>query len=68
MKHTQRSKKAAGDPQETLQITVPQSTKRSLKVRAAESGEPMRLIILKALLEAGISVPNEELHDRRKSK
>jgi hypothetical protein len=68
MKLARQSRKLAGDPQETLQITVPQSTKRSLKVRAAESGEPMRLIILKALLEAGISVPSEELHDRRKSK
>lgn len=60
--------KGAVEPQETLQITVPRSTKRSLKVAAAQSGEPMRLIILKALLAVGISVPKEELHDRRKTK
>lgn len=60
--------KGAVEPQETLQITVPRSTKRSLKVAAAQSGEPMRLIILKALLAVGISVPKEELHDRRKVK
>ena len=60
--------KGAVEPQETLQITVPRSTKRSLKMSAARSGEPMRLIILKALMEAGISVPKEELHDRRKTK
>ncbi len=60
--------KGAVEPQETLQITVPQSTKRSLKMTAAQSGEPMRLIILKALMAVGISVPKEELLDRRKNK
>lgn len=54
--------------EENLQITVPQITKRSLKMRAAESGDPMRVIVLRALAEAGIQVPSEELLDRRKSK
>jgi hypothetical protein len=58
----------ASEPQETLQITVPRSTKRSLKMTAARNGEPMRLIILKALKTVGIRVPKEELHDRRKVK
>lgn len=56
------------DGEENLQITVPSVTKKSLKIRAAESGDPMRVIVLRALAEAGIQVPDEELQDRRKSK
>jgi hypothetical protein len=54
--------------EETLQITVPQVTKKSLRMRAAESGEPIRVIVLKALAAAGIQVPQSELQDRRKGK
>lgn len=54
--------------EEPLQITVPQITKKSLKMRAAESGETMRVIVLKALATAGIQVPQTELQDRRKGK
>lgn len=54
--------------EEALQITVPQVTKKSLKMRAAESGETMRVIVLKALAAAGIQVPRTELQDRRKEK
>jgi hypothetical protein len=53
---------------ENLQISVPFVTKRSLKIRAAESGDPMRVIVLRALSDAGIQVPQEELLDRRKAK
>lgn len=35
-------------------------------MRAAESNEPMRVVVLKALASAGITVPRGELHDRRK--
>ncbi|QOZ77974.1 hypothetical protein XH83_22585 [Bradyrhizobium sp. CCBAU 53351] len=54
--------------EENLQITVPAATKRSLRLKAAESGETMRVIVLKALADAGIHVPSKELLDRRKSK
>jgi len=54
--------------EENLQITVPAATKRSLRLKAAESGETMRVIVLKALADAGIRVPSKELLDRRKSK
>ncbi|WP_116090046.1 hypothetical protein [Sphingomonas crusticola] len=54
--------------EEHLQITVPRETKKSLKIRSAESGDPMRVIVLRALAEAGIRVPDEEVLDRRKSK
>lgn len=53
---------------EPLQITVPPVTKKSLKIRAAESGETMRVIVLRSLAAAGIQVPDSELQDRRKGK
>lgn len=57
-----------GDTQENLQITVPRITKKSLKILSAESGDPMRLIVLRALASAGVKVPKRELQDRRKSR
>lgn len=54
------------EAEESLQITVPCVTKRSLKIRSAESGDPMRVIVLRALADAGIQVPTKELTDRRK--
>jgi hypothetical protein len=57
-----------GDVQESLQITVPPITKKSLKILSAESGDPMRLIVLRALAAVGVQVPSEELQDRRKSR
>jgi hypothetical protein len=56
------------DPEENLQITIPLVTKKSLRIKAAESGETMRVIVLRALAKAGIRVPDGELQDRRKSK
>jgi hypothetical protein len=58
----------SAEAEESLQITVPKVTKKSLKISAAESGDPMRLIVLRALADAGIQVPKEELQDRRKAK
>ena len=54
------------DAEEPLQVTVPPITKKSLKVRAAETGETMRVIVLRALASAGIEVPLAELEGRRK--
>jgi hypothetical protein len=54
--------------EETLQITVPVVTKKSLKIKAAETGESMRVIVLRALAKAGIEVPDNVLNDRKKSK
>jgi hypothetical protein len=54
--------------EDTLQITVPPVTKKSLRLRAAETGDPMRLIVLRALAAAGIQVPTKELQDRRRTK
>jgi hypothetical protein len=66
MKRPARSQAASNDTEELLQVTIPRITKRSLKMRAAETGEPMRVLVLKALASAGITVPQGELHDRRK--
>ena len=68
MKRDPRRPSAPGASEESLQITVPLVTKKSLKVRAAENGETMRVIVLRALAAAGISVPEAELQDRRKEK
>jgi len=68
MKRGGRRGRAPAEAEETLQITVPKITKKSLKISAAETGDPMRLIVLRALARAGIQVPEEELHDRRKAK
>ena len=56
------------DPEETLQIAIPLVTKKSLRMRSAESGDTMRVIVLRALAKAGIRVPGGELQDRRKAK
>ncbi|MHB8347382.1 MAG: hypothetical protein ACYDHM_09380 [Acidiferrobacterales bacterium] len=66
MKRAANSQAASSDAEELLQVTIPRVTKRSLKMRAAESGEPMRVVVLKALASVGITVPHGELHDRRK--
>lgn len=54
------------DREDTLQIAIPAETKRSLRVKAAESGETMRVIVLRALDAVGIQVPKGELKDRRR--
>ena len=54
------------DREDTLQIAIPAITKKSLRLAAAESGETMRVIVLRALAAASIEVPKQELKDRRK--
>lgn len=66
MKRPKRRQVAVGTSEQSLQITVPQVTKKNLKVSAAENGETMRVIVLRALAAAGIEVPEAELQDRRK--
>ncbi len=59
---------ARARPEENLQIAVPHITKKSLRMRSAESGDTMRMVVLRALAAAGIKVPDNELLDRRKAK
>ncbi len=68
MKRGSGGRPRLAEAEESLQITVPPITKKSLKIRAAESGDPMRVIVLKALAVAGIQVPVEDIQDRRKGK
>ena len=56
------------DGEEHLQVTVPVVTKKSLRLKAAKSGETMRAIVLKALAAAGVQVPKKDLQNRRKKK
>ena len=62
-----RSSEQSGG-EEHLQITVPVVTKKSLRLKAAKSGETMRVIVLKALAAAGVQVPKKDLQNRRKKK
>lgn len=58
-----------GDPlmrEATLQVQIPASTKRAIHIRAAETGDPMRLLVLRALQAYGFPVPKKALVDRRK--
>lgn len=52
---------------ETLQVQIPAATKRALLMRAAETGTPMRVLVLDALKAAGFPVPQHALVDRRKN-
>lgn len=51
---------------EHLQIQVPAITKRHLGIRAVETREPIRVIVLRALQAYGVPVPDEAIFDRRK--
>lgn len=51
-----------------LQIQVPAITKRHLGIRAVETREPIRVIVLRALQAYGVPVPDEAIFDRRKKR
>jgi len=53
---------------EHLQIQVPAVTKRHLGIRAVETREPIRVIVLRALQAYGVPVPQEAIADRRKKR
>ena len=68
MKRPARERSSERPNEENLQISVPSATKKSLRLKAAETGETMRVLVLKALAAAGIHVPSGELQDRRKTR
>jgi hypothetical protein len=49
-----------------LQVLVPEPVRRQLEIRAAEEGITKRTFILRALRQAGLDVPEDEIRDRRK--
>lgn len=53
--------------QETLQIKLSPELKKAVRRGALECDETVRTFILKALQSRGVSVPDEELVDRRKA-
>jgi len=55
-----------GQGEETLQVQVPAVTKRAVHIRSAETGDPMRVLVLKALAAYGFPVPEQAITDRRK--
>lgn len=54
------------DIDEFLQVQVPSVTKHHLGIRAAETREPIRVVVLRALKAYGVTVPEEAISDRRK--
>ena len=57
-----------GELDEYLQIQVPSVTKHALGMRSAETREPIRVIVLRALKAYGVIVPDEAITDRRKGR
>ena len=53
---------------EYLQIQVPAITKHHLGIRAVETRESMRVIVLRALRAYGVPVPDEAIANRRKKR
>lgn len=50
----------------SLGIEVPESVKRAVAIKAATEGVTNRTLLLRALQSIGITIPDEELRDRRK--
>lgn len=65
MKHEDASSDA---DDEHLQIQIPSVTKRDLGQRALDGREPIRMIVLRALKEYGVTVPADAIQDRRKKR
>lgn len=53
---------------EHLQIQIPSVTKRDLGQRSLDRREPIRMIVLRALKEYGVTVPADAIQDRRKQR
>ena len=53
--------------QQTLQIKVSPELKKAVRRGALECDETVRTFILRALKSRGVSVPDDELVDRRKA-
>jgi hypothetical protein len=63
-----RVAKAELERDEHLQIQIPAVTRRNLGIMSAETREPLRVIVLKALKDYGITVPAEAITDRRRNR
>ncbi|PLT91724.1 hypothetical protein BMJ35_07530 [Sinorhizobium medicae] len=54
--------------QEYLQVLIPALTKRQLDIRSAETREPLRMVVLRALDAYGFTVPAGSIADRRRTR
>ena len=72
MAHTPKQGKALSDelpPKEIpLQVTIPPRIKRSLDLKAAETGSTRRALVLMGLRHIGIEVTDVEISGRRGAK
>lgn len=50
-------KRASGTEEQTFQVKLPTITKRELRQKATEKEVTIRLIVLRALVKDGFSVP-----------
>lgn len=66
MKLGDRQSKQSEPSEVALQLFLPAATKREIAVRAAETGETIRVVVLRALHAYGFAVPSSSLVDRRK--
>lgn len=58
--------RTGGDADEVpLQVTVPLRVKRALDVRAAQTGQTKRSIVLEGLRQIGLEVSDDEVIGRR---
>lgn len=53
------------EPDAQLSVVLPASIVRAVKIRAAENGETLRAVVLRALKADGFKVPDREIADRR---
>lgn len=63
-----KAKRSDAEVDEYLQVQVPARTKHDLAKKAAETREPIRVVVLRALKAYGIPVPAHVLSDRRKGR
>jgi hypothetical protein len=54
------------EPEAQLSVVLPASIVRAVKIRAAENGDTLRAVVLRALKADGFKVPDREIVDRRK--
>jgi hypothetical protein len=57
--------RALMERQKTLSVEIPESLRRAIAIRAAETGEPLRSIALRAFRAIGFEVAEAEIADRR---
>jgi hypothetical protein len=55
----------AAEPEVPLQVLVPKSIRKQLGVKAAEEGETLRALILRAVRGIGITVTDEQIAGKR---